>query len=236
MLAMSLQSAGMTTRPLAFFNAGGPAHSSARPHWLQFTCAMTDGDDAALIKRAADSCDVDADEIAAALGGDGDAYRRLMQRYQPAIVLQMRRFSRDPAIIEELVHDVFVEAYYSLRTYRGSSPWLHWLRRVAVRVGYRFWQRKRTTQTAEVFLSDEDWQRLHGKLPCPANSTEAAEMVDSLLAQLRPNDRLILTLLYLDACTIAEAASRAGWTVVGTRVRAFRARNRLRKLIERGRR
>lgn len=145
----------------------------------------------------------------------------------------MSRFSRDFAVRDELIHDVFVEAYLSLRNYKGSAPWLHWLRKIAVRVGYRYWTSRRAGD-GEITLSDGDWQQLCGSLPNAGEASEAAEVVYALLAQLAPSDRLILTLLYLDGCTMAEAADRAGWTVVGAKVRAFRARNRLGKLIEGG--
>ncbi len=145
----------------------------------------------------------------------------------------MRRFCRDPAVRVDLTHDVFVEAYLSLRSYRGTAPWIHWLRKIAVRVGYRYWT-NRQGRACEVLLSEDDWRRLDGTLPEPTQATAAADLVYAVLAQLAPSDRLILTLLYLDDCTMAEAAERAGWTVVGTKVRAFRARNRLRKLIEGG--
>ena len=76
-------------------------------------------------------------EIAAARGGDDDAFRRIVQRYQSTIATQMQRFSRDPTVVEELVHDVFVEAFVSLNAFRHRSPFEHWLRKIAVRVGYR---------------------------------------------------------------------------------------------------
>lgn len=175
----------------------------------------------------------DVRDIAATRAGDGEAYRRLVRRYQDAIAQQMRRFTRHPQVCEDLVHDVFVEAYLGLKSYRGSAPWLHWLRKVAVRVGYRFWSR-REGRGEVVELSDDDWQRLQGSVSPPGAATEAAELVFALLSRLPPGDRLILTLLYLDECSMAEAASRAGWTVTGAKLRAFRARNKLRDLIERG--
>ncbi len=70
----------------------------------------------------------DQRDIAAALNGDSESYRRLVLRYQPEIAQQMLRFSRNAGVREELVHDVFVEAYLSLPGYKGKSPWLHWLR------------------------------------------------------------------------------------------------------------
>lgn len=177
--------------------------------------------------------DEDVRDVAATRAGDSEAYARLVRRHQPEITNQMRRFSRDSLACEELVHDVFVEAYLSLPSYRGSSPWLHWLRKIAVRVGYRFWTRRETNRRT-VQISSEDWQRLRSANPAPGNAQEAADLVAALLGQLPPSDRLILTLLYLDECSMADAAGRAGWTVTGAKLRAFRARNKLKELIERG--
>lgn len=175
--------------------------------------------------------EVDTADIAAAKRGDSEAYRRLIQRHQAAIAVQMRRFSRDPQTCEELVHEVFVTAYLALASFRGDAPWLHWLRKVAVRVGYRFWKKRRQQ---DIHLTSEDWQRLQGTSRPLTEDYEAAELVSRLLNQLAPADRLILTLLYLDGCSMSEAAARAGWTVMGAKLRAFRARNRLRTIIQRG--
>lgn len=221
--------------------AGQSARGSDRLHdWLLRlleACAMSRIDGASLSQVVPDTSpglsEADADDVAATLAGDGEAYRRLVQRYQQEIAVQMRRFSRDQVVCEELVHEVFVEAYCSLHCYRGKAPWLHWLRKIAVRLGYRFWT-KQKSRRVEVVLADEDWQQLAGTLPAPDEESDAAELVFALLAQLGPSDRLVLTLLYLDGCTMAEAAARGGWTVVGTKVRAFRARNRLKALLERG--
>jgi RNA polymerase sigma-70 factor (ECF subfamily) len=175
----------------------------------------------------------DASDIAATLSGDGEAYRRLVLRYQGIISQQMSRFSRDASVREELVHDIFVEAYMSLRSYRGTAPWLNWLRKVAVRVGYRYW-RSRKSLVNEITLPENAWEHLRGTIPNPVESIAAPEMVYTLLALLTPPDRLVLTLLYVDGCTMAEAADLAGWTLIGAKVRAYRARNRLKKLIAKG--
>jgi RNA polymerase sigma-70 factor (ECF subfamily) len=56
--------------------------------------------------------------------------------------------------------------------------------------------------------------------------------VHRVLAQLPPRDRLVLTLVYLQGCTIDEAATLAGWTRTMTKVQAHRARGKLKKLLE----
>jgi len=87
---------------------------------------------------AFESCNLDAADIRDSLAGDGDAYGRLVERYQQPIAAAMWRFTRDRRQWEELVQDVFVEGYLSLGTYSARAPLLHWLRRIATRVGYRF--------------------------------------------------------------------------------------------------
>lgn len=72
----------------------------------------------------------DQQDIAACLEGEGEAFARLMRRYQNHVVAQMRRFTREPVELDELVQDVFVEVYFSLRSFSGRGPFLHWLRRV----------------------------------------------------------------------------------------------------------
>lgn len=171
----------------------------------------------------------DNDDAAAATAGDGDAFRRLVARHQAAVARQMGRFARDSATREELTHDVFVEAFISLRGYRGEAAFGHWLRKIAVRVGYRHWQRaERRGVERDAAVAK------HRSVPTtsPDNAAEAGDWVHAVLERLPASDRLILTLLYWDGCTMVEAAERAGWTVVGAKVRAFRARRRLKRLLE----
>lgn len=180
-----------------------------------------------------DSAGSDEASIAAIRSGDSEAFRQIVERHQAAIAMQMRRFTRDENERDGLVQDVFVEAWFSLSKFRSRSPFEHWLRKIAVRVGYRFWKsRARTAQSP--LLSSEQWIQLRDSVAEPLANVAVAELVHEILAMLSPPDRLVLTLIYLDGCSIAEAAERAGWTTIGTKVRASRARQKLRELIERG--
>jgi RNA polymerase sigma-70 factor (ECF subfamily) len=168
----------------------------------------------------------DMADIAASLHGDEAAYARLVRRYQAEIIQQLWRYTRNPAQVEELAQEVFVEAYLSLRSYRGAAPWLHWLRRIATRVGYRHW---RAEAKARMALPMEPW---HEPSITGHTSSEAAAMVHALLAQLPPRDRLVLTLLYLEELDTHEIAARTGWSRTLVKVQAFRARQKLRVLLE----
>ncbi len=172
----------------------------------------------------------DRADIAASLRGDEPAYARLVARYQATIGSQMWRFSRDPLVVEELVQEVFVECYVGLAQFRGRAPFVHWLRRIATRVGYRYWKKKARKAEGEEALRRESPDRA---IPADdASPREAAEWLHRLLAQLAPEDRLVLTLHYFEGLDMNSIAERMGWTRTLAKVRAFRARKRLRALLE----
>ncbi len=177
----------------------------------------------------------DAADIRAALGGDGQAYARLVSRYQGEIGRYLWRFARSRGECEELMQDVFVEAYFSLESFRGRAALAHWLKRIATRVVYRHWKRRRSTRS-ECRLETAAIPPATGQQDSPTDPQEAREIVQALLARLRPRDRLVLTLMYLEERTPAEIARLTGWSVTMVKVQAHRARGRLRRLLNAGER
>jgi len=175
----------------------------------------------------------DADDVAETRHGDPDAYQRLVQRHQAHVGRILWRFSRDRRVHEELVQDVFVEAYLSLDTYHGKAPFEHWLARIATRVGYRYWKEKARRRKFEPFRV-EDWDQVTGgdDVLETLEPERAAALLHGLLEQLPPRDRLVLTLRYLEECDVAETARRTGWSKAMVKVQTLRARNKMRKLIE----
>lgn len=175
----------------------------------------------------------DLEDIRLAGQGDGDAYRRLIERHQDHVSRLLWRFSRDRRVHEELVQDVFVESYLSLSRYRGAAPFEHWLSRIATRVGYRYWKEKARRQQAEPFNLAEWDQATDGDGIVDALEPDrAADLLHRVLERLAPRDRLVLTLRYLEQCDVVETARRTGWTKTMVKVQTMRARNRLRKLME----
>lgn len=170
------------------------------------------------------------EDVRLSLQGDSDAYTRLIKQHQSHISRILWRFSRDRLVHEELVQDVFVEAYLSLGSYREKAPFGHWLSRIATRIGYRYWKQIARRHETESF-SLAEWDELPDKSPDEMDPGQAAEMLHRLLAQLRPRDRLVLTLRYLEGCDVAETARRTGWTKSMVKVQSSRARKRLEKLF-----
>jgi RNA polymerase sigma-70 factor (ECF subfamily) len=174
---------------------------------------------------------VDSEDIRQSRNGDSEAYRRLIERYQRQIGQILWRFSRDRLIHEELVQDVFVEAYLNLDRYHGKAPFVHWLSRIATRVGYGYWKQVVRQKKRENFSLTE-WDQLPDDSVERVDPNLAAELMYKLLGQLPPRDRLVLTLRYLEECDVAETAQRTGWTKSMVKVQTWRARNKLRNLFK----
>jgi RNA polymerase sigma-70 factor (ECF subfamily) len=170
----------------------------------------------------------DREDIERCLKGDPDAYRRLVQRHQQQIANYLWRFTQDQAAREELTHDVFVEAYFALPGFKGRAPLLHWLRRIATRLGYRYWkqrQRRRRAMSLDE-LSEAAVTISTGR----ASAAETHELVHRLLECVSPRDRLVLTLAYLESLSIEEIAERTGWSRSMGKVQLHRARGRLARI------
>ena len=171
----------------------------------------------------------EAEDVAAALAGDENAFARIVARRQGEVARVLWRFTRDPGRLDELVQDTFVAVFKSLRSFDPRRPLGPWLRKIAVRTGYRHWKdraRARDHVPLEAAAEPAAPERL--------TPESAAEKVHALLARLSPRDRLVLTLIYLEGRTVAEAADLAGWSTTMTKVQAYRARARLRRLLARG--
>ncbi|MDR1519339.1 MAG: sigma-70 family RNA polymerase sigma factor [Planctomycetota bacterium] len=177
-----------------------------------------------------DSDAQDRIDIEAVLAGDVEAFESIVNRHGEAIQRQMHNFARDPLQADDLVQEVFVEAYLSLGKFRGEAPFRHWLARIATLIGYKFW-RNREKKFRLVPLSDipEPAAEETGRAGDP---DRAAQLLFELLAALPADDRLAMTLMYLERLSQDEIARRLGWTRVAVAVRLYRAKRRLKKLGE----
>jgi len=176
------------------------------------------------------ACPDDGADARMAVEGDGEAYARLVRRHQVTVARQMWRFTRNEREHAELVQDVFVSAYMSLRGYRGSGPFLHWLRKIALRSGLAFWKR-RAASARQASLDEQTVARL-AEDPAGHSAAEAGEVVHRALALLPPRDRLVLTLMHLEERSVAETAALLDWSPALVKVQAWRARAKLKKALQ----
>ncbi|HOI94013.1 MAG TPA: RNA polymerase sigma factor [Syntrophobacter fumaroxidans] len=183
--------------------------------------------------------DFDSEVIRRVLEGDVNAFESLMDKYGDRVCRIVRNHvPRDHT--EEVVHEVFVRAYRSLPGYTAKAPFGHWLSKIAVRCCYDFFRNRRRNREIVLTNLTEDHQKWvdavrtaesHEVFEKEAGRKEAGEVLEYALERLSAADRMVLTMLHLDGVPVKEAADLLGWSVVGVKVRAYRAKRKMRKIV-----
>jgi RNA polymerase sigma-70 factor (ECF subfamily) len=177
-----------------------------------------------------------AECLAGVARGDEDAARALVERCHPLVMRIVRAHRPRTVGGEDLAQEVYLKMFGRLDRYepRAGVPFEHWVSRLAVRTcldALRA-ERRRPQATASSLGPDgEAWlAALHGRAEPPAaeSALAARQLVEALLARLPPADRLVLSLLDLEERSVEEVSGLTGWSRGLVRVRAFRARRRLR--------
>jgi RNA polymerase sigma-70 factor, ECF subfamily len=181
---------------------------------------------------------LDSDLLRRISQGETERFADLIRQYQPHVVrIVGRRVPADD--VEEIVHDVFVRAYFGLAQFSGTVSFDRWLAGIAVRTCYDFWRARKGTEVPVSALTDDHHRWIDQMLSAQSDDQfldevkkrEAAEVLEWALKHLSPENRAVLTLVHLDGYSVREAAQLLEWSLVNVKVRAHRARQALRKLL-----
>lgn len=181
----------------------------------------------------------DIEIVRQVVDGDVNAFELLLNKYE-AHVLKIVKKHVPYEQIEETAHDVFVRAYRSLPTFKNTSAFKHWLSSIAVRTCYDFWRKQyRSRELPMSSLSEKQQHWLETVISDQASRSfseqgkqqEAREMLDWALNKLSAEDRMVVELVYLEGLSGKETAELLGWSVTNVKVRSFRSRKKLQKLL-----
>ena len=179
-----------------------------------------------------DADDVAADEclIKAALSGDDEAFAELIKRHKRKIFSIVAKFARDDDELDDISQEIFVKMYQGLNKYRGDAPFDHWLSKLAVNACYDMLRKRQRDgnkvplETVEFSLSSPESE--------DRRSRDAWYILRRAMTRLCPEDRMVITLLNLEEKSVREISDLTGWGESKVKVRAFRARKELKKILE----
>jgi RNA polymerase sigma-70 factor (ECF subfamily) len=169
--------------------------------------------------------------ITATLSGDDEAFARLVSRYKRRVFSLAARFARDGDDLEDIGQEVFIKAYENLKSFRREGPFEHWLTRIAVRACYDFLRRHRRDKV-HTHLDDLKFELKDHSHEARQAAREAHEFLAWGMSEMRSEERLIITLLELEEKSVKETAELTGWSESNVKVRAFRARQALKNILE----
>jgi RNA polymerase sigma-70 factor (ECF subfamily) len=185
----------------------------------------------------------DTEIVRRVLNGDVNAFESLLIRYKDT-VLKIVKKHVPYNDVEETIQNVFLRAYQSLPSFKGESGFRQWLSSIAVKTCYDFW--RKTYRSREVPMSvltekHQNWleevitEQSEQAINEKGSQNEARELLDWALRRLSAEDRMVMELVYLEGLSGKEAADLLGWSVSNVKVRCFRSRKKLEKILEEAR-
>lgn len=169
--------------------------------------------------------------VARATRGDEDAFVRLASAHHSRVWGTASRFARSRAELEDLTQELFVKIWKGLPTYRSDAPFENWLMTVTVRGCYDFLRKNRRRRESETLVDPQESREAPDPRPHrDQDRRDAWETVHILLDHLSPKDRTVITLLDLEERGVKETARLTGWSESNVKVRAHRARKKMRQI------
>ena len=164
--------------------------------------------------------------------GGGDEFAEIIRRHQSRVFGILSRYERDAHLVEDLAQETFLKAWRALKQFDGRAPFEHWLSRIAVHVAIDHIRARRDREVRFSDLGEDAQEWLQNLHPTQNPQPHAArEVLDLAMRKLSAEDRLVLTMLEIEEYSVKEICARTGWTSIMTRVRAFRARAKLKEAL-----
>lgn len=162
--------------------------------------------------------------------GETALFSRLIDRYNRKVFSLVFRISGNREDAEELTQDVFVKAYFSLRSYRGDSSFSTWLYRIAYNCAVSQVRKGRMSFSDSTEVSD---------LPGDAAEEEydrkkeySLQLLERAMERISAEERVLLSLYYKEGKSIGELAYIMGLSASNLKIKLYRTRKRLAALID----
>ena len=177
--------------------------------------------------------------VAAALRHDDEAARELVRRLYPLVAKMVRAHRPRRTPEEDLCQMTFIKMFQKLPQFSGKVPLEHWVSRIAINTCLNQIQSEKVRpEIRQADLSEEEAAVVEnlstssGEL-APDKRFASRQLVEHLLDALKPVERLVVDLFYLQGRTVAEIREITGWSAALVKVRAFRARQKMKQHLER---
>ncbi|MGB8340902.1 MAG: RNA polymerase sigma factor [Chthoniobacterales bacterium] len=171
--------------------------------------------------------------VAAARQQDEAAARELVRQLYPLVLKLVRSHRPRRSAEEDLCQMIFIKVFQKLGQFSGKVPLEHWVSRIAVNTCLNQIQAEKVRpEFRHADLSEEEVAVVNNLAATadelgPDQTFAARDLVERLLTALKPAERLVIDLLYLQQRSVAEIQALTGWGASLVKVRAFRARQKL---------
>jgi RNA polymerase sigma-70 factor (ECF subfamily) len=176
--------------------------------------------------------------VEAALAHDDDAARELVRRLYSLVAKIVRAHRPRRTSEEDLSQMIFIKLFQKLSQFSGKVPLEHWVSRIAVNTCLnQIAAEKVRPELRHADLSEEEQAVVQNLAASseelgPDRRFASRQLVEHLLDLLKPAERLVIDLLYLQQRSVAEIRQLTGWSTSLIKVRAFRARRKMKDQLD----
>ena len=177
--------------------------------------------------------------VKAALQNDDEAARALVRQLYPLVAKIVHSHRARRTAEEDLCQMIFIKVFQKLSQFSGNVPLEHWVSRVAVNTCLsQIESEKVRPEVRHADLSLEEQAVIENLASssdelAPDERLASRQLVEHLLAALKPVERLAIDLLYLQGRSVHEIRKITGWSAALIKVRAFRARQKMKQQLAR---
>ena len=173
--------------------------------------------------------------------GDADAFEQLLLEHQKNVYNLCYRMAGNPDDAMDLSQETFLRAWRCLDQYQFASAFSTWLYRLCSNICIDFLRRRRRQQTVPLTFEDADGEKqtyaVPDAQPLPEEQVElklTRETLAAAMAQLLPEHRAVLQLRVVNEMSYEQIADVLDIQIGTVKSRLSRARNQLKKILERG--
>lgn len=173
--------------------------------------------------------------------GDADVFEQLLLEHQKNVYNLCYRMAGNPDDAMDLSQETFLRAWRCLDQYQFASAFSTWLYRLCSNICIDFLRRRRRQQTVPLTFEDADGEEqtyaVPDAQPLPEEQVElklTREILQAAMAQLLPEHRAVLQLRVVNEMSYEQIADVLDIQIGTVKSRLSRARNQLKKILERG--
>ncbi len=178
-------------------------------HTVRMTAATTDNDERSLIRRIVSARDT-------------AAFERLYHGYRPRLGPFVYRIVGDASANDEVFNDVMLAVWRNAASFSGGSKVSTWVFGIAYRQCLKHLRSRKAMVELDESMHDSVDER---------KSIERGDLVARAIANLSPEQRLVIELSYFEGNTYAEIAEIADCPENTVKTRMFHARRRLKVIM-----
>jgi len=171
--------------------------------------------------------------VKAALQHDDEAARALVRQLYPLVSKLVRAHRPRRTAEEDLSQMIFIKVFQNLSQFSDKVPLEHWVSRIAINTCLNQIESEKVRPELRYADLSEEEQAVVENLAssseelAPDQRFASRQLVEHLLAALKPVERLAIDLLYLQGRSVEEIRKITGWSAALIKVRAFRARQKM---------